>query len=88
MPFYSQSVLTLDSVALCQLMMDGESKGLFWIVVQLRDKENGHLLPGVSCGDIGAKAGRQGLDNGWIQFSQVSIPQELRRHALTQNTTR
>jgi acyl-CoA oxidase len=32
------------------------------------------LKPGVTAGDIGHKAGRQGLDNGWIQFTSVRIP--------------
>lgn len=27
-------------------------------------------------GDIGAKVGRAGLDNGWIQFSQVRVPRD------------
>lgn len=27
-------------------------------------------------GDLGAKAGRNGLDNGWIQFSSVRIPRD------------
>jgi acyl-CoA oxidase len=34
------------------------------------------LLPGVTIGDIGAKMGRQGLDNGWLQFTHVRIPRE------------
>lgn len=28
----------------------------------------------MTAGDIGAKFGRNGLDNGWIQFSHVRIP--------------
>ena len=31
-------------------------------------------MPGVAVGDIGAKMGRDGTDNGWIQFSSVRIP--------------
>ncbi|KAF9360290.1 acyl-Coenzyme A oxidase [Mortierella sp. NVP85] len=31
---------------------------------------------GVTCGDIGHKYGRQGLDNGWIQFTAVRIPRD------------
>ncbi len=29
-----------------------------------------------TCSDIGVKNGRQGLDNGWIQFSGIRIPRE------------
>lgn len=30
----------------------------------------------VSVGDLGPKAARNGLDNGWLQFSNVRIPRE------------
>jgi len=63
-------------VVLAQLIIRGEQKGLFWFVVQLRDLHSGLPLPGVSLGDVGPKAGRHTLDNGWIQFSQVRIPRE------------
>lgn len=62
------------TVALCQLEIDGRNHGLHWFCVPLRSRETGKLLPGVTAGDIGSKAGRQGLDNGWIQFSQVRVP--------------
>jgi len=64
------------TVALCQLMIDGKNHGVQWFIVPLRSRETGQLLPGVTCGDIGAKQGRRGLDNGWIQFTQVRIPRE------------
>ncbi|KAF9198843.1 fatty-acyl coenzyme A oxidase, partial [Podila verticillata] len=50
--------------------------GINWFIVPLRDPVTGKLLPGVTCGDIGHKAARQGLDNGWIQFTQHRIPRE------------
>ncbi|ORZ41163.1 acyl-CoA dehydrogenase/oxidase [Catenaria anguillulae PL171] len=59
---------------LCRVMLDGVDCGLHWIIVPLRDPESGRLLPGVTAGDIGAKAGRQGLDNGWLQFTHVRVP--------------
>ncbi|KAL6048645.1 fatty-acyl coenzyme A oxidase [Balamuthia mandrillaris] len=64
------------TVALCRLLVDGEDKGLQWFIVPLRSRTTGHLLPGVACGDIGAKMGRNGLDNGWILFTQVRVPLE------------
>ncbi|CAG8689597.1 7965_t:CDS:10 [Funneliformis caledonium] len=62
------------TIALCQTIVNGKMYGVNWFIVQLRDQKNGRLLPGVTAGDIGAKYGRNGLDNGWIQFSHVRIP--------------
>jgi acyl-CoA oxidase len=62
------------TVAICRLMVDGRDHGLNWFIIPLRSLEDGTLLPGVTCGDVGAKMGRQGLDNGWLQFSQVRVP--------------
>ncbi|RKP26128.1 acyl-CoA dehydrogenase/oxidase C-terminal [Syncephalis pseudoplumigaleata] len=67
------------TVALAHLLIDGRSHGIQWFVVQLRDRSTGRLMPGVVAGNIGAKAGRGGLDNGWIQFNHVRIP---RKHML------
>jgi len=33
-------------------------------------------MPGVNIGDCGPKMGRDGIDNGWIQFDHVRIPRE------------
>ncbi|EDK44752.1 fatty-acyl coenzyme A oxidase [Lodderomyces elongisporus] len=56
-----------------RLIVDGEDYGVKTFVVPLRDS-NHDLMPGVTVGDIGAKMGRDGIDNGWIQFSSVRIP--------------
>ncbi|KAF9083096.1 acyl-Coenzyme A oxidase [Mortierella sp. GBA35] len=64
------------TVAICQTIVDGENHGINWFIVPLRDRKTGKLLPGVTAGDIGHKAGRQGLDNGWIQFTSVRIPRQ------------
>ncbi|WPK23077.1 hypothetical protein PUMCH_000301 [Australozyma saopauloensis] len=56
-----------------RLIVNGEDFGVKTFVVPLRDS-NHNLMPGVSVGDIGAKMGRDGIDNGWIQFSSVRIP--------------
>jgi alkylation response protein AidB-like acyl-CoA dehydrogenase len=64
------------TVAIARLIIDGKDHGLNWFIVQLRSLEDGALMPGVTCGDVGAKMGRQGLDNGWIQFTHVRIPLE------------
>lgn len=56
-----------------RLIVDGEDYGVKTFVVPLRDS-NHDLMPGITVGDIGAKMGRDGIDNGWIQFSSVRIP--------------
>nr|prf oxidase,fatty acyl [Candida tropicalis] len=56
-----------------RLIVDGQDYGVKTFVVPLRDS-NHDLMPGVTVGDIGAKMGRDGIDNGWIQFSNVRIP--------------
>ncbi|KAG0366530.1 hypothetical protein BC939DRAFT_444782 [Gamsiella multidivaricata] len=64
------------TVAICQTIVNGENHGINWFIVPLRDPKTGKLLPGVTCGDIGHKSSRQGLDNGWIQFTAVRIPRD------------
>ncbi|KAG5422265.1 POX1 [Candida metapsilosis] len=56
-----------------RLIVDGKDYGVKTFIVPLRDS-NHDLMPGVTVGDIGAKMGRDGIDNGWIQFSSVRIP--------------
>ncbi|KAK6204645.1 acyl-coenzyme A oxidase 4 [Scheffersomyces amazonensis] len=56
-----------------RLIVDGEDYGVKTFVVPLRDA-NHDLNPGITVGDIGAKMGRDGIDNGWIQYSNVRIP--------------
>ncbi|KAJ1985896.1 fatty-acyl coenzyme A oxidase [Dimargaris cristalligena] len=57
-----------------QLFVKGVRHGVKTFVVPLRDPRTYNLLPGVTIGDIGKKMGRDGIDNGWIQFSYVRIP--------------
>lgn len=56
-----------------RLIVDGKDYGVKTFVVPLRDSDH-KLMPGITVGDIGAKMGRDGIDNGWIQFSNVKIP--------------
>ncbi|KAJ3352188.1 acyl-Coenzyme A oxidase [Allomyces javanicus] len=64
------------TACLARLLVRGQDCGLHWFVVPLRDPETGRLMPGVTAGDVGAKAGRNGLDNGWIQFTHVRVPRD------------
>ncbi|KAF3989843.1 hypothetical protein FT663_03371 [Candidozyma haemuli var. vulneris] len=60
-------------VAYARLIIKGKDYGVKTFVVPLRDARH-QLMPGVAIGDIGSKMGREGVDNGWIQFSKVRIP--------------
>lgn len=60
-------------VVYARLISNGKDYGIKNFIVQLRDF-NGELLPGIAIGDIGKKMGRDGVDNGWIQFSNCWIP--------------
>lgn len=64
------------TVALCNLQIGSNKVGLHWFIIPLRDPLTGELKPGISAGHLGSKFGRNGLDNGWIQFTQVRIPRE------------
>ncbi|CCD26856.1 acyl-CoA oxidase NDAI_0I02880 [Naumovozyma dairenensis CBS 421] len=64
------------TVCYARLLVEGKDYGVKTFVVPLRDLETLQLLPGISIGDIGSKMGRDGIDNGWIQFRNVIIPRE------------
>ncbi|CEP17474.1 hypothetical protein [Parasitella parasitica] len=57
-----------------QLIVKGKRYGTKCFVVPLRDPKTYNTLPGINIGDIGKKMGRDGIDNGWIQFTHVRIP--------------
>lgn len=59
---------------LARLIVDGKDYGVQNFIVQLRSTRDHSLMPGVAVGDIGKKMGRDGIDNGWIQFTDVRIP--------------
>ncbi|KAF9434006.1 fatty-acyl coenzyme A oxidase [Entomortierella beljakovae] len=61
-------------VVFAQLIVGNKRYGTKSFVVQLRDTHTYSLMPGVNIGDIGKKMGRDGIDNGWIQFTNVRIP--------------
>ncbi|CAN6595299.1 acyl-coenzyme A oxidase 2 [Trichomonascus vanleenenianus] len=63
------------TVCYARLIVDGKDYGVKQFVVQLRDSDH-NLKPGIAIGDIGKKMGRDGIDNGWIQFTNVRIPRQ------------
>ncbi|CAO3646632.1 unnamed protein product [Cunninghamella blakesleeana] len=71
-----------------QLIVKGKRYGTKCFVVPLRDPKTYDLLPGINIGDIGKKMGRDGIDNGWIQFTNVRIPRGymLQKHTKVSRT--
>ena len=65
-----------------KLIVKGKNYGPKTFITPLRDPRTFELLPGVTIGDIGKKMGRDGIDNGYIQFTNVRIPRAymLMRH--------
>ncbi|PWN20637.1 putative pox1-acyl-CoA oxidase [Microstroma glucosiphilum] len=57
-----------------QLVIKGKKHGTKTFIVPLRNIKTLELLPGINIGDIGKKMGRDGIDNGYIQFTNVRIP--------------
>uniref|UniRef100_A0AAG5D9G9 Acyl-coenzyme A oxidase n=1 Tax=Anopheles atroparvus TaxID=41427 RepID=A0AAG5D9G9_ANOAO len=55
---------------------DGKHHGLNAFVVPVRDSSTLQAFPGVTVGDLGPKAGLQGVDNGFVMFRQYRIPRE------------
>lgn len=65
--------IATHTVVFGRLLVDGKDYGVHSYVVQVRDI-NGNLMPGVVIGDCGKKMGRDGIDNGWMQFNNVEVP--------------
>lgn len=55
---------------------DGRNHGLHGFIVPVRDAQTLQPYPGVLVGDIGEKVGLNGIDNGFVMFSQYRIPRE------------
>lgn len=67
------------------ILPGGENVGVHTFIVQLRSLEDHSPMPGVRLGDCGHKMGRNGLDNGWIQFDHVRVGRDalLSKYVLT-----
>lgn len=67
-----------------QLMVDGKRYGTKTFIVPIRDPKTFKTLPGILIGDIGRKMGRDGVDNGYLQFSYVRVPRDYMMMKYTQ----
>lgn len=61
-------------VVFARMIVDGRDYGTQPFVCPLRHYQDYSTLPGITIGDCGAKMGRNGIDNGWIQFTHFRIP--------------
>uniref|UniRef100_A0A182WDD3 Acyl-coenzyme A oxidase n=1 Tax=Anopheles minimus TaxID=112268 RepID=A0A182WDD3_9DIPT len=55
---------------------DGECHGVSGFLVPIRDRYTLQPFPGLLVGDLGEKAGLNGVDNGFVMFHQYRIPRE------------
>lgn len=59
------------AVVFAQMIVNNKRYGVKNFVVQLRDVLDFKVKQGINVGDIGAKMGRHGIDNGWIQVIET-----------------
>jgi len=69
-----------------QMWVHGKNYGTKTFIVPLRDLKTYKPLPGITIGDIGKKMGRDGIDNGYCQFTYVRIPRSYMLQKHTQVT--
>ncbi|XP_055923982.1 peroxisomal acyl-coenzyme A oxidase 3 isoform X2 [Eupeodes corollae] len=55
---------------------EGSYQGLNAFLVPIRDPQTLLAFPGVTVGDLGEKVGLNGIDNGFVMFSNYHIPKE------------
>jgi hypothetical protein len=65
--------ISTHTICFARLIIDEKDYGVHSFLVQLRDRD-GNILPGITIGDCGKKMGRDGIDNGWLQFNNVRVP--------------
>lgn len=55
---------------------DGQCHGLNPFVIDIRDSQTLKPYPGIIIGDMGAKGGLNGIDNGFMLFKNHAVPRE------------
>ena len=62
------------AVIFAQLFVSGENQGIQVFAVPIRNYDTHETLPGVILGDCGPKIGLEGIDNGFIFFTNYRVP--------------
>ncbi|EAS04704.1 peroxisomal acyl-CoA oxidase (macronuclear) [Tetrahymena thermophila SB210] len=66
--------LANQTVVWAQLLLNGENHGVHAFLVPIRSLEDHQPMPGVVIGDCGSKVGLDGIDNGFLQFTNYRVP--------------
>jgi len=69
----SQGLTADKCVVMADLHVGGKSHGPHAFLMNFR--ENGKLVPGVTIGDMGVKTIGNDLDNAWVAFDNIWLPQ-------------
>lgn len=62
------------AVVFARLIINEKDYGVQSFMLQIRDTETHHLLPGIIAGDIGPKYGFGMKDNGYMAMNHIRIP--------------
>ena len=62
------------AVVFAQLVMDSQNTGVHAFLVPIRDRTSHDVFPGITIGDCGKKIANDGIDNGFMLFSNHSVP--------------
>ena len=71
----SQGLVADKTVVVASLFMKGKSYGPHAFLVDMRSRD-GKLTEGITVGDMGRKTVGNDLDNAWIHFNNVRLPQD------------
>jgi len=71
------------AVVFAQTYVKNKHEGIQGFLVKLRD-ENYNILPGIIIEDMGHKIGCNGVDNGKIQFNNITVPKDALLNAYAE----
>lgn len=63
------------SIVFAQLITKGVNQGVHAFITDIRDS-NHETYPGIEIGDMGHKNGCDGIDNGWMMFTNYRIKRD------------
>src|SRR3990167_1316461 len=72
------------AVIAANLIVKGKDYGIHMFLVEIRDRVNHNLIPGVTLGDCGEKMGMNGVDNGFIAFRGLRVSRDALLDKITQ----